>query len=57
MNIDYLKDYYKLLIVPQNATKEEIEIAYRSQIKVFHPDNVGCSENLKKEYANRFVEI
>ena len=57
MNMDYLKDYYKLLIVPQSATKEEIEIAYRSQIKVFHPDNVSGGENLKKEYANRFIEI
>ena len=57
MKIDYLKDYYKLLTIPQNATKEEIEIAYKSQIKVFHPDNVSCGENLKKEYANRFIEI
>lgn len=57
MDIDYKKDYYKLLTIPQYATKEEIEIAYRSQIKVFHPDNVRCGENLKKEYANRFIEI
>ena len=57
MKTDYSKDYYKLLIVPQNATKEEIEIAYRGQIKVFHPDNVSCGGNLKKEYANRFIEI
>lgn len=57
MKIDYSKDYYKTLIVPQNATKEEIESAYKSQIKVFHPDNVSCGENLKKEYANRFIEI
>lgn len=57
MDIDYKKDYYKLLTIPQYATKEEIEIAYRSQIKVFHPDNVSCVENLRKEYANKFIEI
>lgn len=57
MVIDYSKDYYKILIAPYNATQEEIEIAYKSQSKTFHPDSITGSENLKKVYEERFKEI
>lgn len=57
MVIDYSKDYYKILIAPYNATQKEIDIAYKSQSKTFHPDNITGSENLKKVYEERFKEI
>lgn len=55
--IDYKKDYYEILTVPEEATKEEILSAYKSQIKIFHPDNVCCSKNLQKAYEEKFKEI
>ena len=57
MIINYSKDYYKILIIPHNATQQEVEIAYKSQIKTFHPDNISGSDNLKKVYEERFKEI
>ena len=31
-------NFYNILGVPENATKEQIKKAYREQIKFFHPD-------------------
>lgn len=33
-----MKDYYKILGVPNTATQEEIKNAYRSLVKKYHPD-------------------
>ena len=47
------KDYYKILGVDKNATKDEIKKAYRKLALKFHPDrNPG-----NKEAENKFKEI
>lgn len=41
------QNYYSILGVNSNATKEEISIAYRNMIKKYHPDKVA---NLGQEF-------
>ena len=43
------KDYYKVLGVPRNATKEDIKRAYRKLAHLYHPDKAGGSEPKFKE--------
>ena len=43
------KDYYKILQVPRNATKEEVKQAYRKLAHQFHPDKQGGNEAKFKE--------
>ncbi|MDP4126020.1 MAG: DnaJ domain-containing protein [Bacillota bacterium] len=47
-----MKDYYSILGVDQNATIDEIKIAFRTLMKIWHPD--VCSRN---DAYEKFVEI
>lgn len=49
---DGKKDYYEILGVPRNATKEEIKRAYRRLVLQYHPDR-----NKSPEAEEKFKEI
>lgn len=36
--IDFTKDYYQVLELKQNASEEEVKLAYRKLVKRYHPD-------------------
>lgn len=44
-----LLNFYHVLGVPENATKEQIKKAYREQIKFFHPDVFWGNPEVAKE--------
>ena len=46
------KDYYKILGVSKNASKEEIKTAYKNLAKKYHPDI-----NKDKDVSEKFKEI
>jgi molecular chaperone DnaJ len=43
------KDYYKILQVPRNASKEDVKKAYRKLAHQHHPDKTGGDEQKFKE--------
>ncbi len=45
-----MKDYYSILEINENATNDEIKIAFRRLMKIWHPD--VCSRNNANE---RFI--
>ncbi|MGX2972724.1 DnaJ domain-containing protein [Helicobacter sp. T3_23-1059] len=48
----WLKQYYDLLEIPTNASKEQIKQAYKNLAKKYHPDL-----NKSAESQERFIEI
>lgn len=59
-NLTVLKDYYRLLSVPENASEEEIKRAYRRLAKRYHPDmNAGAvgAEERFKEIAEAYAVL
>ena len=46
-----LKDYYKILGIPRNASPEQIKRAYRNIIKRCHPDSLDCDMTAEDLYS------
>lgn len=49
-----MKDYYEILGVPRNATKDDIKKAYRKLAHKYHPDKEGGDDNKFKEATEAY---
>ena len=49
-----MKDYYEILGVAHNATREEIKRAYRKLAHQYHPDKTGGDEKKFKEVSEAY---
>jgi curved DNA-binding protein CbpA len=45
---DTKKDYYKVLLLNKDATKEQIKKSFRDLAKKHHPDSKGGQEDIFK---------
>jgi curved DNA-binding protein CbpA len=52
-----MRDYYNILDVSQDATAEEIRLAYRFHIKAFHPDKFAPGTDHARNAHRRTQEI
>jgi len=56
--VDFSKDYYFVLNVEVNATKNEVKRSFANLAKKYHPDvNVNKTQQERYEAAKRFEEI
>ena len=56
-----LKDYYKILNLKNNCSKEEIRKKYKELSKIYHPDKTNNNNNerflnIKEAYDNLYDE-
>lgn len=57
-DIDFNKDYYKILEVDKNVSQSDIKKAYRKMSLKYHPDrHTSDSDEDKKLVADKFVEV
>lgn len=53
-----INKYYEILGVTENASKQEIDEAYRKRLIIYHPDKYEVSdEKTKKEMAEKLEEV
>ena len=51
------QDPYKILNIGRNATKNELTLAYRKLVKIYHPDMVAGLAPEYREIAERKMKI
>ncbi|KAK2704111.1 dnaJ homolog subfamily C member 3-like [Artemia franciscana] len=51
------RDYYKILGVSRDATKQDINKAYRKEAQKWHPDNFQANEDERKKAEMKFIDI
>ncbi len=51
------KDYYEILGIPKNASKEEIKKAYKNLAKQYHPDNKKTGDEEKFKEINESASV